>query len=173
MDMKKYIKNGVIITAGTAFSDGGKVYYNPSEAIYLSHGWLEYIEPQPERTLEDAKREKIEAITTYDVSDNVNGFFINDTPYWLSKADRVGLMNSTNILKAAGIQTTSLWYNGIELEVSCDALISMLSQLEIYALECYCTTEEHKAAVNALTSIASVDAYDITAGYPAKLSFNF
>ena len=170
--MKKYIKNGVIITAGTAFVDGGKVFYNPSEAIYLSHGWVEYIKPQPERTLEEAKREKIEAITGYDVSDNVNNFIINGTPYWLSKADRVGLMNSTNILKAAGRLTTFLWYNGIELEVSCDALISMLSQLEIYALECYCVTEEHKAAVEALSSIASVDAYDVTADYPAQLSFN-
>lgn len=169
--MKKYIKNGTIITAGTPFADGDVVFYNPSEAIYLAHGWVEYIEPVV-RTLEDAKREKIEAITDYDISENVNRFNINGTPYWLSKADRVGLMNSTNILKAAGTQTASLWYNGIELEVSCDGLIAMLSQLEIYAIDCYCVTEQHKAAVEALDDIASVDAYDITAGYPSKLSFN-
>lgn len=170
--MKKYIKNGTIIDEGAPIIDGDKVYYNPSAEIYESLGWVEYTEPQHERTLEDAKREKIEAITGYDTSDEVNGFYINGTLFWLSKADRVGLMNSTNILKAAGTQMTSLWYNGIEIDVSCDALISMLSQLEIYALECYCVTERHKVAVEALESIASVDAYDITAGYPVKLTFN-
>lgn len=170
--MKKYIKNGVIIDEGTPVSDGRKVYYNATQAIYEMCGWQVYTEPQPERTLEDAKHEKIVAIKDYDVSDAVNSFTINGEDYWLSKADRVGLMNSTNILKAAGTQTASLWYNGNEIEVSCDALISMLSQLEIYALECYCVTEEHKAAVNALSSIASVDAYDVTADYPAQLSFN-
>lgn len=170
--MKKYIKNGTIINEGTPIEDGDVIYYNPSAEIYERLGWVEYTEPQPERTLEDAKREKIEAINGYDTSDDVNGFYINGSLFWLSKADRVGLMNSTNILKAAGRTATSLWYNGIELDVSCDALIAMLSQLEIYALDCYCVTEQHKAAVEALESIASVDAYDITAGYPAKLTFN-
>ena len=68
--MKKYIKNGTIIDEGAPIVDGDKVYYNPSAEIYESLGWVEYTEPQHERTLEDAKREKIEAITGYDTSDD-------------------------------------------------------------------------------------------------------
>ena len=48
----------------------------------------------------------------------------------------------------------------------------MLQALEIYALACYNVTEEHKAAVNALTTIEEVDAYDYTTDYPEKLSFD-
>ena len=48
----------------------------------------------------------------------------------------------------------------------------MLSALEVYALQCYNVTEEHKAAVNALTTIEEVDAYDYKTGYPEKLSFD-
>lgn len=35
----------------------------------------------------------------------------------------------------------------------------------------YNVTEEHKAAVNTLTTIEEVDAYDYKTGYPEKLSF--
>ena len=47
----------------------------------------------------------------------------------------------------------------------------MLGALEIYALACYDVTEEHKAAVNALTTIEEVDAYDYTIGYPQRCAF--
>lgn len=47
----------------------------------------------------------------------------------------------------------------------------MLSALELYASACYNKTAEHLSAVNALTDLADVLAYDYTAGYPQQLSF--
>lgn len=170
--MKKYIKDGVVIVEGTPIQDGDKVYYNPSDAMYKEHGWEEYTEPTPERTLEQAKAQKLQEIEAYDISNNVNGFTVNGIDYWIVKADRVGLMNSTNILKAAGIMTTSLWIGTTEFNVSCDELINILSQIEIYAVNCYCVTEQHKVAVSNMTSISDVDAFDVSIGYPNKLVFN-
>ena len=94
---------------------------------------------------------------------------------WLDKATRVGLMNSTTIEKAAGNETTTLWFaiGGMETQivVPCDGAIQMLSQLEMYALDCYNRTAAHKAAVAKLTTKEEVEAYDFTTGYPEKLSF--
>lgn len=115
---------------------------------------------------------KEEEITAYDTSDKVNGFMLNGLLVWLDKATRVGLMNSTTIAKAAGQETTTLWLGGLKLVVDCDKAIQLLSALEMYALECFNVTASHKAAVNELTNIEEVEAYDYKAGYPKMLEMN-
>lgn len=122
--------------------------------------------------LKQAKVDKIAEITAYDTSSSVNGFVLNGLLVWLDKATRVGLMNSTTIAKAAGQETTTLWLKGIKLVVGCDKAIQLLSALEMYALECFNTTASHKAAVNELTTIEEVEAYDYKAGYPKMLEMS-
>lgn len=125
-----------------------------------------------ERTLEDAKQEKIAEISAYDTSDAVNSFTLGETPMWIHREDRISIMNSTTILQEAGIETTTLWNDGVKYTLPCATLIQMLQALEIYALACYDVTEEHKANVNALTTIEEVDSYDYTTGYPEHLTFS-
>ncbi len=126
----------------------------------------------PEKSpLEKAKEEVLRAIEQYDTSDNVNSFSLNGVKVWLPKETRVGLMNSTTIEKNSGKEESTMWFNGICITVNCDAAIQMLSSLELYALACYNKTAEHKLAVNQLTEVSEVKAYDYTIGYPDKLSF--
>lgn len=122
--------------------------------------------------LEQAKADKIAEITDYDTSDKVNGFVLNGLLVWLDKATRVGLMNSTTIAKAAGQETTTLWFGGLKLVVDCDKAIQLLSALEMYALECFNVTASHKAAVGWLMSLEEVEAYDYKTGYPKMLEMN-
>lgn len=116
-----------------------------------------------------AKQQKIAEIDAYDTSSAVNGFSLNGATVWLDKSTRVGLMNSTNITKAMGQPTTTLWLGESKMEVPCDTAIQLLSALEMYALECFNVTAAHKKAVSELNSIEEVEKYDITAGYPAQL----
>ena len=122
--------------------------------------------------LEEAKAEKIAEITDYDTSDKVNGFILNGMLVWLDKATRVGLMNSTNIAKAAGQETTTLWLGGAKLVVDCDKAIQLLSALEMYALECFNVTASHKKAVSELMSLEDVEVYEYKAGYPKMLEMS-
>ena len=122
-----------------------------------------------EHTLQEAINDKIEEITKYDVSSAVNGFYYQGSEYWLDKATRVGLMNSTRILKESGQTTTTLWFNNMCLTLPVDDVIDKLSALEQYALSCYNVTASHKIAVQALTTIEAVNEYDVTQGYPTKL----
>lgn len=119
-----------------------------------------------------AKQKKLQEITSYDTSSNVNSFTLDGEQVWLDKDTRVGLMNSTNIQKAAGQENTTLWFEGKSYTIPCDTAIQMLSALELYALECYNVTAQHKANVEALTTKEEVEAYDYTTGYPDKLNFN-
>lgn len=119
--------------------------------------------------LATAKAKKVAEIEAYDASSAVNGFTLNGSLVWLDKATRVGLMNSTNIAKASGSATTTLWLGGARMVVPCDKAIQLLSALEMYALGCFNVTASHKAAVEAMKSVDEVLAYDYTKGYPEQL----
>ena len=125
----------------------------------------------PISKLDQAKKEVIRKIDEYDTSVNVNSFKLNDVDVWLSKDTRVGLMNSISIEKAAGKEQSVLWFNSICVTVNCDSAIQMLSALELYALDCYNKTAQHKINVQNLSSIEEVHNYDYTQGYPSKLEF--
>lgn len=123
-------------------------------------------------TLDYAKEVKTMEITAYDGSLDVNSFTLDREQVWLDKSTRVGLMNSTQIEKTAGHETTTLWFGGKSYTIPCDMAIQMLYALELYALECYNTTAQHKANVMALQTKEEIEAYDYTTGYPEKLNLN-
>ena len=123
-------------------------------------------------TLSDAIASKVAEINAYDTSTSVNGFKLNGTVFWLDKATRVGLMNSTEITKAAGQETTDLWLDDIKLTIPCDTVIKLLSEIELYALECFNTTARHKAEVAEIKTVEEVEKYDIKEGYPKQLEIN-
>lgn len=149
--------------------------YNGETSEHIAYlEWLDYakkcvsiIFDAP--TLENAIKAKLEEITKYDVSFAVNGFYYQGNEYWLDKATRVGLMNSTRILKENGQTSTTLWFNNMCLTLPVDDVIDKLSALEQYALSCYNVTASHRIAVQALTTIEAVNEYDVTQGYPTKL----
>ena len=111
-------------------------------------------------------------IEKHDTSPAVNGFILNGERVWLDKSTRVGLMNSTQIAKAMGKKTTTLWFGGMQIEVNCDKAIGLLSALEMYALECFNVTAAHKKAVAEMNTVEEVLGYDYTKGYPAVLEMS-
>ena len=116
-----------------------------------------------------AQKMVLAEIEKHDTSPFVNGFMLNGLRVWLNKDTRVGLMNSTQIAKAMGKKTTTLWFGGMQIEVNCDKAIGLLSALEMYALECFNVTAAHKKAVAELNTVEDVLGYDYTKGYPEQL----
>lgn len=118
-----------------------------------------------------ARQKKLNDISAYDKSDNVNSFSINGQPAWLDRETRMSVYYSTNQEKAEGNVNTTVWLGGMSITLPCDNALAMLSQLEVYAKKCYNRTAEHKAAVMTLSSVEDIEAYDYTTGYPEKLDF--
>ena len=147
------------------------------EAVQLAENLYELVEidfgvKEKPTELEVAKRNAIKAIDTYDASMDVNSFFLNGLQVWLDKSTRVGLMNSLNIEKTSGKETSTLWFGNIKLDINTEAAIQMLSALELYALKCYNKTAEHKVNIENMTSVEDVVNYNFTEGYPDKLNFS-
>ena len=123
-----------------------------------------------DEVIAELKKLKIDEITKYDTSSNVNVFSLNGVDVWLDRDTRVGLMNSTTIAKNMGQENTILWLGTFKITVKCDQAIQLLSALEMYALSCFNKTAEHKKNVEALSTINEIVSYDYTVGYPEKLN---
>ena len=154
----------------TGMTDEGEMLYEEREKEQYSYDvcWIDGVSSDAD-VLQRAKEAVLAAIEAYDTSSSVNGFILNGERVWLDKATRVGLMNSTQIVKAMGQKTTALWFGGMQIEVNCDKAIQLLSALEMYALECFNVTAAHKKAVAELNTVEEVLGYDYTKGYPEQL----
>lgn len=121
--------------------------------------------------LDTAKRDKLAEISEYNTSENVDGFILNGTRHWLTLEERKSAKLSTDAHITLGHETTEQYLSGVPYTLPCQTLIIMLAQLEVYALNCLNNALRQKAEVEALTTVAEVEEYDVTNGYPEKLSF--
>lgn len=156
-------------------SDEQVAFHEENPDATLQEVWNIQLTPVPERTIEDAKREKIDSIEAYDNSDAVNSFNIilngNIIPAWLTPNQRANYKNSVDAAKLIGLDELHPVFNGIQLTLQTSMAEMALAQIQLYADRCFIVTETHKAEVNALDSIEAVDNYDMTSGYPEKLTF--
>ena len=154
----------------TGMTDEGEMRYEERETEQYAYDvcWIDGVSSDAD-VLQRAKETVIAAIEAYDTTPAVNGFILNGERVWLDKSTRVGLMNSTQIAKAMGKKTTTLWFGGMKIVVNCDKAIGLLSALEMYALECFNVTAAHKKAVAELNTVEEVLGYDYTKGYPEQL----
>lgn len=183
--MKKYIKDGQIkfrnqiVLHGTRTIKGkdGKEkevrtqIINPKEEMLLADGWVEYITPVYEPTIDDYRKRKKDEILSYDSSEEVNAFYMQGERMWLDKATRAGLMLRLQSEVAAGRESTTLWCDGKHYKLPLSTAMQMLYAIELYASQCYDVTQAHLAAVNALQTIDEVNNYNYKANYPPQLEF--
>lgn len=113
----------------------------------------------------------INSINEYDKCSDINTFFFNDEPSWLDKNTRIGLINSLSIQKDKGLETSTIWINGSPHVVDIERFIDFLRDLEIYAIECYNTTQTHIQNINMITDRNMLFNYNFCSSYPEKLHF--
>lgn len=143
---------------------------NPTEQILIEAGFHKVV-PTQEELLQQAKADKLTQIDAYDMSDNVNKFYLMGVPMWLDAQTRQQLKISIEAYKAQGVEQVTKWFNGLQYTFPTDLWLNMLNALEVYAGESLNVTETHKANVMALQSTEEVESYDYTTGYPNVLQF--
>lgn len=125
-------------------------------------------EPTEEELLKAAKAKKIDEIAEFDASANVNAFTVNGIPMWLNFDQRSRLRAS---IEACNEETMTKYFGGVAFTYPVALWQQMLSAVELYADTCQTVTEAHKAEVMSKRKVSTVEAFDVTVGYPSKLSF--
>jgi hypothetical protein len=150
----------------------------PSEEQLTDWGFVEWVEPTPTPTelLERAKANKIAELEAYDDSDAVNSFDIvmdgKTTSAWIEPDKRSnyrGSLEDCELLKVTDIEVPIA---GMLIPMTVADARVKLAQVQLYADRCTIVTEGHKYAINALTSVEEVEAYDYKTGYPERLNFS-
>ena len=193
--MKQYVKeidgntviktrNQIVIKSQRTIKDKdgndkvvGTNTYNPTEEMVLADGWVEYVPPTPpepsaEELLERARVARLDDLRRHDESSEVNDCIIvyqgEEIHYWANKTERNDLKNAVRDCIAMGRDTyrLDLRDKGVSIALPCEALLQMLSALEIYAIDCYNRTTDHEFAIKSLTTKDEIEAYDFKVGYP-------
>ena len=118
-----------------------------------------------------AIEKKLDEITAYNTSENVDAFLLNGEKHWLTRDERAMAKLSTEARQRLGHYTTEQCLGGKFYTIPCDTLLTMLARLEDYALSCFNFAIRQQAEVNALTYLEEVENYDVTKGYPEMLTF--
>lgn len=124
-----------------------------------------------DNSLSDAISKKIHEITEYDNSQNVNAFSYNGIVDWFTPDERKSYEQSILSRETLGITTINVPISGNIVNMKVSDTKIMLAKIHLYADACYLVTQQHKKEVSKLTTVAEVEAYDITKGYPDKLAF--
>ena len=122
-------------------------------------------------TLAGAKAQKIAEITAYDCSDAVNALTYKGVRTWLTAEVRNSYLTSIQAAELLGETSITFDIGGQAVTLELQSAKIMLAKLQRYADASYLVTQQHIAEVSKLTTVAEVTAYDITAGYPTKLTF--
>lgn len=190
------IENGKLILAPSVIIDGDKQIITTDAAIYLQYGYKEIIrEPYPQgeiayrehyvendttitiswtEDLEATRESVLGKIESFDTSSAVNEFVINGIGMWLNgDKQRPKLRGAIQTYLDKELGDYPLCVEGVGvIPVAPTKLLSMLADIEVYAIKCFTKTFEHKEAVNALTTCTELVNYDYTTGYPKKLHFD-
>ena len=171
MAKKQWIKDGVF--ASDTITINGCAVSNPTEEMLREAGYGEYQAPEPsdEEKLETAKQKALSAIAAYDSSTDVNLFTVNGVGMWFEPSERATIQRGVESCQKLGRTSYEVTYGGKQLSIPCDTALSVLAQIEVYALDCLSVTNKHKQAIGALTTVTEIEAYDYKSGYPEKLSF--
>lgn len=128
--------------------------------------------PNPEITIDSIKQSKIDEISTYDESENVNSFIVNDTiTAWFTVEERLNYKQSIEAAKLMNVDKLSFFIGDIKLDITPELGEQMLAMIQLYADQCFIVTKQHKLNVQALETIEEVSNYDYRSGYPEKLKF--
>ena len=144
----------------------------PDEPINLTEiaTMAEILDEEP---IEPMSKALLHNVEIYDTSPSVNGFLLNGSVEWIDIDLRVKLCTRTlPEEKKAGKTSTVLWLGNKPYELPIETTEQIMHEIEIYAKACLDVTNRHKTQVLALPDVSALVAYDYTAGYPEKLSFN-
>ena len=158
--------------------DNGVFSGIPSVEQLTEWGFKEWFEPTPTPTelLERAKANKIAELEAYDDSNAVNSFDIvvdgKTISAWIEPDKRSNYRGSLEDCELLEVTNIEVPIAGMLIPMTVADARVKLAQVQLYADRCTIVTEGHKYAINALTSIEEVEAYDFTTGYPEKLVFD-
>lgn len=121
--------------------------------------------------IETLKEVKLKELVDYDISEDVNGFILNDKTAWFDKDTRAALSTSIESASLLGETEITFVINDNEFSIDIQSAKQMLAAIQRYADKCFLVTEVHKRVIKGLSEAEAIVNYDFKTGYPTKVTF--
>lgn len=121
--------------------------------------------------IETLKEVKLKELVDYDISEDVNGFILNDKTAWFDKDTRAALSTSIESASLLGETEITFVINDNEFSIDISTAKQMLAAVQRYADKCFLVTEAHKRTIKGLIEAEAIVNYDFKTGYPTKVTF--
>lgn len=119
--------------------------------------------------LDAAKKELEEKIWAYDKQ--TEEFFIGGVSVWLNREERQTILRRCDAEEAKGLDRVVLRKNGMKFELPIATCRAIVLDVEFYASRCWDNREDLLVAKDELTTAEEILSFDVSSGYPEKLSF--
>lgn len=119
--------------------------------------------------MEAAKKELEEKIWDYDKQ--TEEFFIGGVSVWLNREERQTILRRCDAEEAKGLDRVVLRKNGMKFELPIATCRAIVLDVEFYASRCWDNREDLLVAKDELTTAEEILSFDVSSGYPEKLSF--
>lgn len=126
---------------------------------------------EEERQVSILKKKLKEEIHRYDKSKEVEDFSIGGVHLWLDNDLRNKVRENLETAQVKGETDVVLRYNRMEFPMTVEMGWQLYYAVLDYARATWDVTEMHMAAVDKLTTVEEILAYDYKTGYPEKLVF--
>lgn len=149
-------------------SDEQVQFKNDNPKAKIHEVWSMELDPVHVRNLEDAKREKLSELNRY-FYEHLDDFKYNGTDVWVYKNERVNKSNEAELARNNGDTSYRISDNVI---VSPSEALHLLDCMSLREMNCDKAVNEMKEKINALDDMESVDAVDVSVGFPSESNVN-
>lgn len=120
-------------------------------------------EPVDLSELDKAIRDKVKASNAY--AESLKSVSIYGQEVWKTPSERDNYMSTLQSAQRLGM--TEMPFLGMTLKIE-DA-IRMLDMVNVWAFQVTANKENHESQIRGLNTLAEIEGYDFTTGYPAKI----
>lgn len=171
-------EDGAYITNGTIFSKkvylpvsaDDSIWSDATEEDKRDKEWEnQYSDPEAAPTLESLKADKVTELEAY--ADRLKSFTVQGVEMWLSPEQRHDILWTVMGYITAGAESMTVSVGSEKHVFVPKDLRNGLYAVEVYENELRNAVEVHRAAIDALTKMKDVYFYDVSSGWPEKVSF--
>ena len=166
------LEDATMLKRFVLLSDAQVTFMHEHPLASIAEVWNMELVVVPPKTLQEVKTQKLADLEAYDTSTAVNEFYFEGMPLWIDRDTRLALKDRLERETVAGKESTMLRFGPLKVELPIETASQVLTGIMFYADAAYDITADHILAISALEIIEEVEAYDFTAGYPNKPTFN-
>lgn len=121
-----------------------------------------------QRDTEEVRQQLIRKVADYRYAREIAGVFVNGVKVGTDRIVQSTINNCLNSLREGFVSSIEFKAENGWVMIGLDEIRAIAQHVSAYVQQCFVAEKAHLSAISALTTLAEMDAYDVTAGWPSQ-----